>query len=87
MADRSSKPSDVPASAGKPVPGLRLAPQLQMMFLTFWASPQRSKILLLGLALVAVIGATAFGQVRLTLRKAGSLSYRGDCRAYGVASI
>ncbi len=44
---------------------MRLAPQMRMMFLTFWASPQRNRILLLGLALVVVIGGTAFGQVRL----------------------
>src|ERR1700675_3502963 len=65
MADRSTKPADVPAPAAEPVPGRRLAPQMRMMLLTFWASPQRNKILLLGIALVAVIGATAFGQVRL----------------------
>jgi len=65
MAERSSKPSNVPASAAEPAPGLRLAPQMWMMFLTFWASPQRNKILLLGAALVVVIGATAFGQVKL----------------------
>ena len=36
-----------------------------MMFCALIASPQRSKILLLGGALVAVIGATAYGQIRL----------------------
>src|ERR1700730_6857425 len=65
MADRSSKPFDVPATAAASVAGLRLAPQMLIMFRAFWASPQRSKILLLGVALVAVIGVTAFGQVRL----------------------
>jgi vitamin B12/bleomycin/antimicrobial peptide transport system ATP-binding/permease protein len=65
MADLSSKPSDVPATPAKPAAGMRLAPQMRMMFLTFWASPQRNRILLLGLALVVVIGGTAFGQVRL----------------------
>ena len=63
MTDRSSKPSD--AAAAAPVAGLRLAPQMSMMFRAFWASPQRNKVLLLGIALVAVIGATAYGQVRL----------------------
>src|SRR3984885_11395946 len=65
MADLPSKPSDVPATPAEPAPATRLAPQMRMMFLTFWASPQRNRILLLGLALVVVIGATAFGQVRL----------------------
>ena len=65
MADRSSKPSEGPASAATPVPGLRLAPQMLMMFRAFLASPQRNKLLLLGAATVAVIGATAFGQVKL----------------------
>jgi putative ATP-binding cassette transporter len=65
MADRSSKPPDVPLTAAKPTPGQRLAPQMLMMFRTFWASPQRNKVLLLGVALVTVIGGTAFGQVKL----------------------
>jgi vitamin B12/bleomycin/antimicrobial peptide transport system ATP-binding/permease protein len=59
MQDRSSKPPNPPA------PAERLAPQMGMMVRTFWASPQRNKILLLGGALVLVIGATAFGQVKL----------------------
>ena len=36
-----------------------------MMFRALLASPQRNKILLLGIALVAVIGATAYAQIRL----------------------
>ena len=65
MAERPSKTSHVPATAAEPAAGLRLWPQMSMMFRTFWASPQRNKILLLGVALVAVVGATAFGQVKL----------------------
>src|ERR1700745_4101524 len=65
MADLSSKPFDVPATAAAPVAGLRLAPQMLILFRAFWASPQRTKILLLGVALVVVIGATAYGQIRL----------------------
>src|SRR5271165_5123955 len=65
MADRSSKPPDMPAPAADSTAELRLAPQMLMMFWTFWASPQRNKVLLLGVALVAVIGGTAFGQVKL----------------------
>ncbi len=65
MAEQSSKPSDAPATAADRVVELRLAPQMLMMCRTFWGSPERNKVLLLGLAIVAVIGATAFGQVRL----------------------
>ncbi len=36
-----------------------------MMFRAFLSSPQRNILLLLGAAAVAVIAATAFGQVRL----------------------
>jgi putative ATP-binding cassette transporter len=42
-----------------------LGPQAWMMVRAFWASPQRNKLLLLGAALVIVIGATAFAQIRL----------------------
>jgi vitamin B12/bleomycin/antimicrobial peptide transport system ATP-binding/permease protein len=42
-----------------------LGPQAWMMVRAFWASPQRNKLLLLGVALVIVIGATAFAQIRL----------------------
>ena len=65
MADRSSKPSDVAATKTASVIGLRLVPQMLMMFRAFMASPQRNKILLFGIAIVAVIGATAFGQIKL----------------------
>jgi putative ATP-binding cassette transporter len=65
MADRSSKPPDVPLPVANPTAELRLAPQMLMMCRTFLASPQRNKVLLLGVALVAVIGITAFGQVKL----------------------
>src|ERR1700680_2654170 len=65
MADRSRKPPNAPANAAERTDGLRLAPQMRMMFRAFWTSPQRNKILLLVAALVAVIGATAFGQVKL----------------------
>ncbi len=68
LADRSSKPSNapppVPVRAAAPL-GLGLAPQMSMMFRTFWASRERMKVLLLCVALVVVVGATAFGQVKL----------------------
>ncbi|MBV9129078.1 MAG: ABC transporter ATP-binding protein/permease [Verrucomicrobia bacterium] len=63
MADQPSQPSNVPAATS--TVGLRLAPQISMMSGAFWGSPQRNKILLLGAAIMAVIGATAFGQVKL----------------------
>jgi vitamin B12/bleomycin/antimicrobial peptide transport system ATP-binding/permease protein len=64
-ADRFSKASDASAPAAAPSAGARLAPQMLMMFRALWASPQRTKILLLGLSLVVVIGATAYGQIVL----------------------
>src|SRR5271166_1489746 len=65
MGDRSSKQSDLPATAAALAAGVRHTPQMLIMFRAFLGSPQRTKLLLLGLAVVAVIGATAFGQVRL----------------------
>ncbi|MGA7127784.1 MAG: ABC transporter ATP-binding protein/permease [Chthoniobacterales bacterium] len=64
-ADRSSKVSDALATAATPPVGGRLAPQMLMVFQALIASPQRNKIVLLGVALFAVIGATAYGQIRL----------------------
>jgi vitamin B12/bleomycin/antimicrobial peptide transport system ATP-binding/permease protein len=65
MADQPSQPSKVPVIPAESAARLRFAPQIAMMFRGFWASRQRNKILLLGVAIVAVIGATAFGQVKL----------------------
>src|ERR1700726_945959 len=65
MSDQSSKPSRVRAAAEQSLARVGLAPQMRMIFRTFWASPERNKILLLGVAIVAVIGLTAVGQVRL----------------------
>jgi len=65
MSEGSNKPSKVPEAAAGPLARLGLAPQMSMMFRTFWASPQRNKVLVLGVALVVVIGLTAVGQVRL----------------------
>jgi vitamin B12/bleomycin/antimicrobial peptide transport system ATP-binding/permease protein len=39
--------------------------QIQIMFRALWASSERNKILSLGMCVMAVIGLTAFGQVRL----------------------
>ena len=65
MADHPSQPANAPAAAAESAVGLRLVPQMSVMLRAFGVSPQRNKILLLGVALVAVIGATAFGQVKL----------------------
>jgi vitamin B12/bleomycin/antimicrobial peptide transport system ATP-binding/permease protein len=66
MADPITKPPPAaPPPAADRVAESRLAPQMAMMARTFWASPERNHVLLLGLGLVAVIGVSAFGQVRL----------------------
>src|ERR1700733_676177 len=65
MANRSSKGPNVPVAGAAPAAGLRLTPQMLIMFRAILASPQRTKLLLLGVATVTVIGTTAFGQVRL----------------------
>jgi vitamin B12/bleomycin/antimicrobial peptide transport system ATP-binding/permease protein len=62
-ADRSEKPSDGLATEAPSRPEGRLFYEMLMMFRI--TSPQHSKIVLLGVALVFVIGATAFGQIRL----------------------
>ena len=62
MPDRSGKSSDGLAAEVRPQPGGRLVPEMLMMFRI--ASPQRTKIVLLGVGLVLVIAATAFGQIR-----------------------
>jgi vitamin B12/bleomycin/antimicrobial peptide transport system ATP-binding/permease protein len=64
-ADRSSKPSGLLAVRTARPGGGRLVPQMMIMFRAFWASPQRTRVVLLGVALVAVISATAYGQIRL----------------------
>jgi vitamin B12/bleomycin/antimicrobial peptide transport system ATP-binding/permease protein len=63
MADRSGKSSNGLATGARPRAGGRLVPEMLMMFRI--TSPQRTKIVMLGVALVLVIAATAFGQVRL----------------------
>ncbi len=66
MADPLTEPPPAaPPPAADRMAESRLAPQMAMMARTFWASPQRNKVLLLWVGLVVVIGVTAFGQVRL----------------------
>lgn len=62
---RSSKAFSVLAKAVAPLTGGRLVPEMLDLFRALWASPQRHKIVGLGVGLVAVVGATAFGQIRL----------------------
>ena len=62
MAGPSDEPSDAEAASRHEG---RLAPQMLMMARALMASPHRNKILLLGIALVVVISATAWGQIRL----------------------
>ena len=62
-ADRPDQPGDAPAAGDLGKRGL--APQLRVMLQAYLGSPQRNKILFLGVALVIVIGATAFGQIKL----------------------
>ena len=58
----AARPAEAPA---EPAIDGSLPAQAWMMFRAFLASPLRNKLILLGVGLVAVIGATAYGQVRL----------------------
>jgi vitamin B12/bleomycin/antimicrobial peptide transport system ATP-binding/permease protein len=58
LSDASPNPFP---SGGSP----RLGPQVSMMVRALLASPQRNRVLFLGIALVAIIGATAFAQIKL----------------------
>jgi vitamin B12/bleomycin/antimicrobial peptide transport system ATP-binding/permease protein len=62
-ADQPRQPADAPAAVDHGE--ARLAPQLRAMFRVYLGSPLRNKIIWLGVALVVVIGATAFGQIKL----------------------
>src|SRR3984885_13788229 len=53
------------AKAVAPLTDGRLIPEMQTLLRALWASPQRNKIVGLSLGLIAVVGATAFGQIRL----------------------
>jgi hypothetical protein len=57
-SDRFGKAPDALASAAPQPVGVRLAPQMLMMFRALIASEQWNKILLLGVALFAVIAAS-----------------------------
>src|SRR5262252_2018220 len=68
-AEKASTPDRPGESGGTPAAkDLRehgLAPQLRVMFQAYFGSPLRNKIIWLGVALVVVIGATAFVQIKL----------------------
>ena len=62
MDEQTKKPSPPQGDAAS---GQRLAPQVLMMVKTFWYSPGRNKLFLLGIAVCAVVALTAFGQIKL----------------------
>ena len=64
MAEQSSKPPNGVESADSPTLGSLLSDFIWMAS-GFWASPQRNKLLALAGALIAVVGATAYMQIRL----------------------
>jgi putative ATP-binding cassette transporter len=64
MAEQSSKPRNGSGSADAPSARAVLS-QFMAMASALWASRQRNKILMLVGALVAIVGATAYAQVRL----------------------
>jgi putative ATP-binding cassette transporter len=63
MDEQTKKPS--PPQGDAAASGQRLAPQVRMMVKTFWYSPGRNGLLLLGIAVCAVVSLTAFGQIEL----------------------
>ena len=64
MSDKPDGTSDL-AEDALPETGQGLVAQSMVMVRAFMASPERNKLFLLGAAIVAVVGATAFGQIRL----------------------
>ena len=65
MAAPISRSSNAASNTLTPGTPPRLGLQFLMMFRALLTSPQRNKILFLGIALIAVIGATAFAQIKL----------------------
>jgi vitamin B12/bleomycin/antimicrobial peptide transport system ATP-binding/permease protein len=64
IEDESAGRSDSRGTAASSAGG-RLVPQMLILLRALWTSPQRTKIVLLGVGIVGVIGATAYGQVML----------------------
>ena len=65
IGDESASRSDSRGTAPASSASGRLVPQMLILWRALWASPQRTKIVLLGVAIVVVIGATAYGQIML----------------------
>jgi vitamin B12/bleomycin/antimicrobial peptide transport system ATP-binding/permease protein len=63
MDEQTKKPPPLQDDAA--APGERLAPQLRMMIKTFWYSPGRNNLILLGIAVCTVVALTAFLQIKL----------------------
>ena len=64
MAQQSSEPSNGGVCTDRPAQDSLLS-EVGGMAPAFWASHQRNKLLMLAVALIAVVGATAYAQVRL----------------------
>jgi vitamin B12/bleomycin/antimicrobial peptide transport system ATP-binding/permease protein len=64
MTEQSGKPSNDDGS-GNLLTKVSLSSDIMGMASAFWASRQRNKLLMLAAALVAVVGATAYAQIRL----------------------
>src|SRR5271156_6751586 len=64
MAEQSTQPPNDAANSDKATLSSLLSDFLWMAA-GFWVSPQRNKLIALGGALVAVVGATAYMQIRL----------------------
>jgi putative ATP-binding cassette transporter len=63
MDEQTKKPPPLQGDAA--ASGERLAPQLRMMVKTFWYSPGRNNLILLGIAVFTVVALTAFLQIEL----------------------
>src|SRR5271166_6927122 len=64
MAEQSGKPANGVESADSPTLGSLLSDFIWMAS-GFWASPQRNRLLTLAGALIAVVGASAYMQMKL----------------------
>src|SRR6202008_49041 len=65
LMSEESKMAPETTGEAAPLVSQGLVTQSMVMVRAFMASPERNKLFLLGVALVAVIGATAFGQIQL----------------------
>ena len=65
MINRSYGIASAPAAAAAAAADGGLIPQSRMMLEALWASPVRNRLLTLATSLFVVVGATAYGQIRL----------------------